>query len=271
MNYIPENAQKADDIYSVEITPELAKKWLRRNYFNRHLRKDVVREYARCMKKGLWGESESCLTISQNGMLLNGQHRLAAVVMSGVTIKSWVQFNAKIQDHLIYDHAHKRTLLEVFRLELQDDTIRDKEIQVLKAMLAGHRCDSLDDWSAAELIPYFRTYGPRIGEIIDRFGEKFDTTALAVIVKASFYVSERKIREFFYLRCREDEKHPSNGIVRAYLNWLSLQSNRRAATRREIYKWTQFVINAVLGKKTTCEIPSVTIDLFPLKEDAVIA
>ena len=271
MNYIPENARKADNIYSVQITPQLAQKWLRRNYFNRNLRKDVVREYARCMKKGLWGESESCITISRHGMLLNGQHRLNAVMMSGVTINAYVQFNAKIQDHIIYDHAHKRTLLEVFRLELQDDTIREKEIQVLKAILGGHHCHCMDDWCAVELLPYFTTYGSRIGGIIDTLGEKFDTTVLAVLVKASFYLPMKKIDEFCHLILQEDNKHPSNGIVRAFCQWLSFQLNRRAATRREIYKWTQSVLRAVAENKSTCEIPSASFDLFPLKEEIEIA
>lgn len=264
MNYIPKNATRADDVYYVEITPELAKKWFQRNYFNRNLRKDVVREYARCMKKGLWGESDSCITLSKHGMLLNGQHRLAAVITSGVTINSWVRFNAKIQDHLHYDHGHKRTLLEVFRLEIQDNTIRDKEIMVLKAILAGHKCENLDAWCAAELIPHFMFYGPRIGEMIDRLGEKFDTTVLAVLVKATFYIERSKIEEFCDLVQNEDKSHPSNGIVRAFLNWFYLQTNRRAATRREIYKWTQFILKAVADGQTKCKIPLVAIDLFPL-------
>lgn len=271
MNYIPKNAMPADDIYYIDITPELAEQWFQCNYFNRNLRMDIVREYVRCMKKGLWGESDSYITISQHGMLLNGQHRMAAVMLSGVTIKSWVRFNAKIQDHLHYDHGHKRTLLEVFRLENQDNTIRNKEIMVLKAILAGHHCDNIDDWCATELLPYFSIYGSRIGEMIDRLGEHFDTTVLAVLVKASFYVPQDKIEEFCDLIQNEDTNHPSNGIVRAFLNWLYLQSNRRAATRREIYKWTQFILKAVAEGKEICDIPSVSIDLFPLKEIAMAA
>ena len=186
-------------------------------------------------------------------------------MISGVTIRSLVRFNAKYSGS-IYDHGYKRTLLDIFRLEFQDGTIRDKEIQVLKAVIAGHLCECQNNRCAAELLPYFRFYGSRIGELIDKVGENFDTTALAVLTKASFCLSQQKVDEFCDLIVQKNKKHPSSGIVREYFSWLHLQSNRRKATRREIYKWTQFVLNAVSQGLAKCQIPSVAIDLFPLCE-----
>lgn len=260
---LPENAVPSKDFYYVDITPELAKKWFSRNYLNRAMRPQVVQEYARYMRDGHWGETDSYIALAPNGSVLNGQHRLAAVITSGVTIRSLVRFNAKYSD-FIPDHGHKRTLLDVFRLEFQDGTIRGKEINVLKAAVAGYLCENQDQRCASELIPYFHVYGPRIGELIDRVGEKFDTTALGVLAKASFCLPKAKVDEFCDLLTQKNEKHPATGMVRAYLTWLYLQTNRRKATRREIYKWTQFILKAVADGQTKCKIPSVAIDLFPL-------
>ncbi|MDD3588359.1 MAG: hypothetical protein PHQ75_14355 [Thermoguttaceae bacterium] len=265
MNFIPLDAMDPKDIKLVVITPELAAKWLGHNYFNRSISERTVREYMFLMKNGYWGESDSLIVLAANGTVLNGQHRLIAIVRTGITITAFVRFNASYRQHLRFDHGHKRTLLDVFRLEYQCNTIRGKEIEVLKAVVAGLNCRLQDYTYAEDLFPYYEEYGTLISLLIDTLGEKFDTTALGVLVKAVPIIGGGKVSDFCDLLLGTDSIHPSKGIVQQYLAWLSQQRNRREATRREIYKWTQFVLKAVMEEKDTCEIPSVAIDLFPLK------
>lgn len=97
------------------ITPKLAAEWLSRNTHNRGIKPRVVDKYAAAMSRGEWvlnGEA-----IKFNGIeLLDGQHRLAAVVASGVTIDSLVVegLPASVQDSL--DHHVPRTLGDVLSL-----------------------------------------------------------------------------------------------------------------------------------------------------------
>lgn len=221
------------------------------------------------MINGYWGESDSLIVLAANGTLLNGQHRLVAIVRSGVTITAYVRFNASYRQHLRFDHGHKRSLLDVFRLEYRCNTIRGKEIEVLKAVVTGLNCRLQDYTYAEDLFPYFEEYGTLISVLIDTLGEKFDTTALGVLVKAVPIIGGGKVGEFCDLLLGIDPFHPSMGIVQQYLAWLSQQRNRREATRREIYKRTQFVLKAVMEGKDKCEIPAVAIDLFPLKTPVV--
>lgn len=76
----------------VEITPEVAEEWLLGNTINRHIRVNVVQAYARDMKNGCWDFNGESIKFSPNGQLIDGQHRLQAVIVSGVTIKSLVVF-----------------------------------------------------------------------------------------------------------------------------------------------------------------------------------
>lgn len=70
----------------VTITPELAAELLSLNTDNRSLRQKLIDEYAKAMKNGLWTINGDSITISKTGVILNGQHRLHAVIVSGVSI-----------------------------------------------------------------------------------------------------------------------------------------------------------------------------------------
>lgn len=70
------------------VTPELAQKMLKdQNYVhNRPISQPWVDYLARQMTDGLWRMNGEPLIFSNRGKLLNGQHRLSAVVVSGRTV-----------------------------------------------------------------------------------------------------------------------------------------------------------------------------------------
>src|SRR5437870_5147015 len=74
-------------IREMEVGPELATRWLEGNVHNRKLREDVVARYARDMKAGRWLLTHEPIAFNKNGdTLVDGQHRLWAVVESGATV-----------------------------------------------------------------------------------------------------------------------------------------------------------------------------------------
>lgn len=83
-----------ENLYSelAEIGPALAKEWLDNyNTHNRPVTQATVDEYARRMLAGMW--TMSTIRWSRDGVLLDGQHRLLAVIQSGVTIRAFVERN----------------------------------------------------------------------------------------------------------------------------------------------------------------------------------
>jgi hypothetical protein len=64
------------------LTPEAAQRLLDRNKRNRTMNLATVEMYARDMKAGRWVYTGDPLQISRTGVLLNGQHRVAAVVVA---------------------------------------------------------------------------------------------------------------------------------------------------------------------------------------------
>ncbi len=70
----------------VAVTPEIAQRWLAGNGSNRNLRAAQVSKWAREMRSGHWTFSNDAICFTSNGKLLNGQHRLNAVVATGITV-----------------------------------------------------------------------------------------------------------------------------------------------------------------------------------------
>lgn len=69
------------------IFPEDAKRLLAMNYkTNRNISNSTVTKYATDMKNGNWGDTPTPLIITKGGTLLDGQHRLSAVVEAGMPV-----------------------------------------------------------------------------------------------------------------------------------------------------------------------------------------
>jgi len=72
------------------ITPEQAREMLGHNPANRKRRHTVVSQYAADMKAGRWQVNGDAIRFNYNGGLIDGQHRLAACVSSGVPLHTVV-------------------------------------------------------------------------------------------------------------------------------------------------------------------------------------
>jgi hypothetical protein len=72
------------------VTPERAAELLETNTANRGLRLEAVHAYARDIAEGRWMVTGESIKIDWTGRLIDGQHRLAAVVEAGVPVSMLV-------------------------------------------------------------------------------------------------------------------------------------------------------------------------------------
>lgn len=70
----------------VDVSPTLALRFLTFNASNRNLRSTYVEALARDMRENRWHFNGDPIRFSKDGRLIDGQHRLNAVVLSGKTI-----------------------------------------------------------------------------------------------------------------------------------------------------------------------------------------
>lgn len=99
------------------ITPKKAKEYMRKNINNprgKHLSRSHVKELADDMAAGLWQLNAEAIVFDEDGFLKNGQHRLAAVILSGVTIET-VVIRGVSRDVDIYDITLRRTINQMIK------------------------------------------------------------------------------------------------------------------------------------------------------------
>ena len=99
----------------ITITPDIAEAMLKantRNYrkYNSHL----IQMYAEDMRNGNWKLNGEPIVFYKNGSLANGQHRLMAVVKSGVSIQFLVVYDVD-DDTMEYDLGKSRNDIDVVR------------------------------------------------------------------------------------------------------------------------------------------------------------
>lgn len=72
------------------VTPEKARGWLTDGVHNRALVESHVNWLSRQMREGKWDENGQGITLDERGRLLDGQHRMNALVLAGVPVKMLV-------------------------------------------------------------------------------------------------------------------------------------------------------------------------------------
>lgn len=101
----------------MKITPQVAQVWLGGNIHNRNLREKAYQAYARDMLQGKWDLNGESIKFSSDGTLIDGQHRLHAVISAGVSIHSLVVFDLDISTQGTVDTGSARTFSDRLGLE----------------------------------------------------------------------------------------------------------------------------------------------------------
>jgi len=92
------------------ITPQKAQAWLETQVDNRRLNPDKVREYANEIKAGRWRYTHQPIAFDTEGQLLDGQHRMAAIKLAGISIKLAVAFGVKRGEFTVIDRGMPRNM-----------------------------------------------------------------------------------------------------------------------------------------------------------------
>lgn len=98
------------------ITPRYAQQLLARNDGNRKIRLTTVNKYAAMMLAGRWVENGDVIRVGKTGRLLDGQHRLHAVIESGVSIRCGLVLDVDETTFSTIDTGATRSTQEIVRM-----------------------------------------------------------------------------------------------------------------------------------------------------------
>ncbi len=126
----------------MDVDPGLAAHWLQNNFVNRPISEDVVKAYARDMLNGVWIPTHQGVAFNDRDHLIDGQHRLRAIVMSGLTVRMMVTFG--LPSHIpgrsmttmdAVDRGKPRSVAD--QLKIQHGLKHGPAIAMICASLAG--------------------------------------------------------------------------------------------------------------------------------------
>lgn len=247
---------------TVVVTPEMAESWLKANTRNRKCRKSRVKIYARDMAAGNWKFSTQGITFGTDGSLIDGQHRLSAVVVAGVPIAMVVWFNVPPTSRSVIDIGAPRSFSDIAELTTQ-------QAAVATAMYRG--LSEGKNASMAEKTAFYRRFNTEIDRTISRFaGVKkgiTQATVLGAIARASLHMPDRDIQQFCAVLQSGIPTDDPRDITVIKLRDRLLQgipSTGGGSVLKDIYAITASALRAFSEDRVVSKLNPVSTDPFPL-------
>lgn len=108
----PGNVAKKPVVSIETITPTKAKQWLQGNVDNRKLRESRVLFFARLLSEGEWELTGDAVVFDDQGVLINGQHRLSAVVVAKIAAQFLVLRGVPSKTQEVMDQGLSRNVAD---------------------------------------------------------------------------------------------------------------------------------------------------------------
>lgn len=110
-------SSRAMQISQVTMTPEWASQILERNTHNRCVRHGMVRQITRDILCGRWLLTPQTVSIASDGRLIDGQHRLMAVVQAGEAVQMMLATDCPSECFTAIDIGQSRTPGDILKIE----------------------------------------------------------------------------------------------------------------------------------------------------------
>lgn len=119
------------------VTPTKAEKYLNLNSSNRKLRPGVAEKYARCLRDGTWTECPEPISFYEDNEVADGQHRLWAIVDSGVAVRCVIVRGLPRSAGLNINTGLARTLVDNSRIAGLGDDLSNELLATSRAVEVG--------------------------------------------------------------------------------------------------------------------------------------
>jgi hypothetical protein len=223
----------------VDLTPTAAENMLRRNNRNRSLRPDYVRQLAGAMERGEWVVNGEPIQLAEDGTVLNGQHRLSAVVESRTTVPMLVVRGLPTGSQKTMDVGARRTLSDVLSLHGERYTTSlGAALTLLYRYRAGTR---LDNGRVTPTVPQALALlreEPGIKDCVVEARRVWGITRMRISVGALLlYLFEEadpgQGEAFFQVLCNPTGEGEGSPVLklRAHLDRVSSERNYKFSTR----------------------------------------
>jgi hypothetical protein len=178
-----------------DITPEIAEHFLAMNR-NRRLRNDHVKKLANDMRNGYWSECIDPIYFLTDGSLVEGQHRLRAVIASGTTQRFYVAHDVTPEQMFNDKSALPRSIGGKSILAGKPVILTSKRQAVARAVEFGDTSNGTSALSPSVIMEIVMKHIQAIEWVLERFPKKGGlnhATATGAVARA-FYIESDHAR-----------------------------------------------------------------------------
>jgi hypothetical protein len=183
------------------VTPTQAAKWLENNKSNRPVKNWAVNKYAKDLLAGNWATNHQGIAFDNSGNLVDGQHRLLAIIKSGVSVDMVVAYGA---ERFGVDRLAPRSMLDDIKYSDLSNWIASNHLSVANAMIelmSTGTASAKAERTSYETVEFCNKYRDEIEFVANAFKGKHWKFISAAIVQgtiavAAKYESHQRLAEF---------------------------------------------------------------------------
>ena len=248
------------------ITPECARKYLQANTQNRKLRKNHVGRLAQIIRNNQWQITHQGIAFDPDGTLIDGQHRLNAIVLADLPVQMWVCRGLSRQSLFALDQGATRQAHDIAgAVGLGYTWVTDKVTQVARSMMIGADQFSFELRSQAtsqNVISYCVKHGEAIRFSIDHLssGRLKVASVRAVVARAWYTVDHDRLAEFCICLKTSMVTNKRDQPAAALLSNVANKPNDRFT----LYNRTEYALSAFVAERPISRVQMATSELFPV-------
>jgi hypothetical protein len=230
------------------------------------------------MRAGRWQLTHQGIAFSSNRVLIDGQHRLWAVIISGVTVPMRVYFNEPPDTLAVVDTVRPRTNDEIISLSGGMGTVTRRDLATLRAMIAG--IGSYERMTAGQETEILARHRAAVMFALDilpqsRFRGVATSAIRGALARAFYSADHGKLRHFADVLQSGIGSEETDQPVMLLFRFLVETANRHGGRPecRERYAKTERALSAYLRGERLTKLHATTAELFPLLDEnsAVVA
>lgn len=253
------------------VTPQMAMTWLEKNTHNRDLSQGQVNKYARDMMMGRWKITHQGIAISNTGVVIDGQHRLWAVIESKRTVIMQVTTGLPMDTQEAIDGGLIRSARDVVALRdgLKLETLHMGVARLLQRQLTGN-----DAPTRQEIIDCFSIHQQRISQAVEMFPGRvryIRTSTIATVVTRAIYTEDAvEVARFVRILCdgvRSDNEDPQRRddnalLLRKFVTGQNETTRGLRPSPMDIYYKTERALRAYLDNDRLKSLYAASSELF---------
>lgn len=265
------------------ITPEMAKAWLGLRGPNRRLKPGGVEKYAQDMREGRWRLTHQGIAFDKNGNLIDGQHRLSAIVMSGVSVMMVVTHGVEDVALPDIDIVLKRTVPDCVKIST-GKALHGHVVSLCNAMRRGMFHVSSTGrgktMSPEQALAWLERHGEAIEFASELVGSGGKSRGLgradvaAVMARAYYHAPGDRIATFYKIVSNTalalQSNEPGAGSALMLNQYLLMATTGYGGSVKALrtYAKTSRALKAFLDGQSLAKLYDATTELFPLPEDS---